>query len=409
MKKRLGIGLIALILLISSGCAAASKDAAEIGMYDIKTESVQQNEEHSKERSVGTEDGGSGAAATEPAAHDPLVYVTFSKYTDGINSENGTKLFGSRYYLPEFITEDESTNTWLNDMVANQAAETEIHMEQLATQARKDYQERVENGQTDFYAYSFYCDVTTERLDSTVISVLQVNSIYSGGAHPNYAQTAYNLNLASRRQLSLADVILPDQAELLEQGVLDRLAIQFGGLENSGLYADYPEIVPSSFSETELTTNWYFTDKSLIIYFNCYDIAPYAAGIIKVEFPYETLGGVLKPEYIPNGTQTGEGSIESLDSVDNRRVLGGHTEGEWYYFGTDQAVFDVKLCQVTGWLTNDVPIIGPTILSANRLTGAEAVSLPKTEGMDYLLSWHTGVGEVQKVVISGSEIMKIVD
>ena len=90
-------------------------------------------------------------------------------------------------------------------------------------------------------------------------------------------------------------------------------------------------------------------------------------------------------------------------------MLGGHTEGEWYYFGTDQVVFDVKLCQVTGWLTNDVPIIGPTILSANRLTGAEAVSLPKTEGMDYLLSWHTGMGEVQKVVISGSEIMKIVD
>lgn len=36
-----------------------------------------------------------------------------------------------------------------------------------------------------------------------------------------------------------------------------------------------------------------------MVFFNPYDISPYAAGVVKIEFPYEDLKGILKPEYFP--------------------------------------------------------------------------------------------------------------
>ena len=36
-----------------------------------------------------------------------------------------------------------------------------------------------------------------------------------------------------------------------------------------------------------------------MIFFNPYDILPYAAGVVKIEFSYEDLTEFLKPEFIP--------------------------------------------------------------------------------------------------------------
>jgi len=180
-------------------------------------------------------------------------------------------------------------------------------------------------------------------------------------------------------------------------------------LEHSGLYADYPQIVTSYFEDPDLTPNWYFSENGLVIYFNCYDIAPYAAGIIKVEFPYDALTGVLKPEFYPETVMAGPGELIALDSADGRRVLGTSAEGECTIVGTEQTIYDVKLHRLTGWLTDDVPMTGQMVLAANRLTAEEALAIPLGEGFGYLATYSCDGGLVRKMVFDSSGTQEIVD
>ncbi|MFR8333122.1 MAG: RsiV family protein [Oscillospiraceae bacterium] len=69
-----------------------------------------------------------------------------------------------------------------------------------------------------------------------------------------------------------------------------------------GLFDEYESIVEERFQPSALATQvdyWYFSDTGLVIFFNPYDILPYAAGVVKIEFSYEDLSEFLKSEFIP--------------------------------------------------------------------------------------------------------------
>ena len=412
MKKKLSILLLLIIMCMCFGCSSMDKAAPEA--CDVNLEMVMDDSVYSMERSVdGSDmkpDGATGAEPAETAAavSEPLVCVSFSESSWQSTDDDGEKLFVSRCYEPTFVTEDDAVNGWLKGLVDAAGTQTELDLLQVEKQAWQDRDNREEEG-VSFYAYSYYANVSTERLDSAVISALQVNSVYSGGAHPGYAQIAYNLDLINRTELTLDDVILPGSDTKLQQGILDRLEQRFGGLEHSGLYADYPEIVKASFAVPGLTPNWYFSSTGLVIYYNCYDIAPYAAGIIKVEFPYDTLDGILRPEYFPKTVAAGEGSVALIQAVEGRSVLNDQQEGSGFCIGPEgSTVYDVKIYRITGWLTDDVPIQGPMVFAANRLTVSEAVILSDDSDAWYLLTHRNTEGQLEKLAVNSSEIREIV-
>ena len=407
MKRNLNIALLAIITLLCCGCAA-SKDASSEILYDTVAD-VLEDGAYSMERSSATSEAETTQGMeTEPTVCQvPLVYVSFLQHSGSASADDGTKLFISQYSVPQFVTENEDVTEWLQICVDNAAAKTADELKLVEKMAESIYENREEGDPVHFYAYSFYSNVSTARMDDTVVSVLQVNSVYSGGAHPNSAQQAYNLDLQNCIELTLSDVILPDGADVLQEQVLTRLSERFGSLENSGLYPDYQEVVKGCFDDDGLTSNWYFSENGLVIYFNCYDIAPYAAGIIKVEIPYEMLEGVVKPVYLPESVQGSSGEIDVLDSVDGYKVLVGSGEGEMIFVGTDQTVYDIKLYKLTGWLTDDVPIGGAMVFAANRLAGGEAIGIPNLDDLGYLLSYSNGSGDVQKLVISAGGVREI--
>ena len=257
----------------------------------------------------------------------------------------------------------------------------------------------VETTENDLKAFKKYIETERANTESETGLAEAINGV----------QYTYNLDLQNCAELTLSDVILPNGAEMLQKQVLTQLSERFGSLETSGLYPDYQEVVKDCFDDDGLTSNWYFSENGLVIYFNCYEIAPYAAGIIKVEIPYDMLEGVIKPVYVPENSHCSAGDIKVLDSVGNRKVLGGSAEGEWIFAGTDQTVYDIKLHKLTGWLTDDVPIVGPMILAANRLTDGETIAIPATDDLEYLLNYRNGDGIVRKLVIGTGGIREIVN
>lgn len=413
MKKSLSIVLLVFLFALACGCSARN-DMAAAEVCDVSNENAIEDYVYSMGRAVNpgdmkTDEDGTDTASGETAADEeiPLVYIMFTQQSYQTLNDYGSKVFVCQYYEPEFVTEDDTVNEWLASEVKTVAQSTAQDIARVEQLALADSASREEED-LSFYSYSYYSDITTERIDSAIISILQVNSAYSGGAHPNYAQQAYNLDLTTMRRLSLTDIIEPGGEAVLMERVLAELQSRFGGLENLGLFPDYRQVVEDCFDGPELTANWYFGDNGLNIYFNCYEIAPFAAGIIKVEFDYDSLIGVLRTDYFPASVEAGEGSAILLNNTDNRRILTVPSDGERFCVGADRVIYDVSIQRITSWLADNVPNVGPMVFSANRLTLGEAVELGDsgtTAAPMYLVSYRDGTG-VRHTVAVGTEIIR---
>lgn len=420
MRKLLGIALLYVMFIV--GCAA--KDTASMNLAAVPEacgygiEQKVDTAAFSLGQTTGTEESTApvAEAAAESVAYsdDPLVYVTFSQYADSFEAADGSSLFIYSCYKPWFMTGYDSTDLWLASAVDEAERQMQDSVNFMVELAQTDYQKQMASGEevgSDFYSYSYYSNVNIQRMDSRLLSVLELSSTYSGEAHPNYSQTAYNMDIRNQEQLSLADVIYPEKAEELRDRLLDEIQKRLTNLEGSGLYSDYKETVTAYFADSELTPDWYFSDRGLVIYFNCYEIAPYAAGIIKIEFQYDTLVGVLKKAYFPEERLVGEGRAVLLDSTDGRVVLKPLSDGTYFYVGTEQeTIYDVRLYRLSSWVTEDMPIVGQMLFAANRLTVGEAIQIAQSENAqmpEYLLTYSSGAGESFSMTVSVDEIREI--
>lgn len=437
MMKLLGAVLIAVVCL--SGCSAAPNmvDQANAASLEFNGAAKAAEAEYAMEAKVSesaydavlpqsdlqvesaeTTVGGKVAYSTITAASGqlPLVYTVFVQTAGEKKADDGTSLFISQCYTASISTGDSKTDDWLQLQIEEIVSETELSLQQIQDCALEDYkmlQADSDASEREFYTYSYYSNVTTARQDMEIVSLLLVNSTYCGGAHPNYTQSAYNYDLTRKTQLSLADVLYSDAADLLLSQLLHQLGERLSSLEGYGLFPEYQETVTAYFSAPNLTPYWYFSDNGLVIYFNCYDIAPYAAGIIKVEFPYDTLDGILLPEYFPESRADEMGSLELLSGAGARTVLEATPDvqsGTQIYLGTTGTVYDVRLYLLSSWITEETPIVGQMLFSANRLTAAEALLLNDSSEKvvpEYLITYRAADGVSYSYSVSSDGLSKV--
>lgn len=103
-----------------------------------------------------------------------------------------------------------------------------------------------------------------------VLSLSLIGLAEFGGAHPMTGIKSLNFNIDTGINYKLSELFKPDShyIEILSKLVLEQLKIQ-----DLPLFDDYPGIQPDQ--------DYYIADKSLVIYFQLYQIAPYYVG-----FPY---------------------------------------------------------------------------------------------------------------------------
>jgi len=340
-----------------------------------------------------------------------FVYTIFYPFEYTANSDDSAQVFLSRSWIPEFSSEDNEMTHWLNDQLQEiQDGVLQVRLD-LESRAAEHYSRTVSDSGEDapFYTYSYYSDMNMGRHDDIVISLLHVNSVYSGGTHPNYVQSAYNFDLISQTQLELADVVYGDAVNTLLNLLLENLDEKLSVLDGSGFFADYKETVVAYFSDSDLTPYWYFSESGLVVYFNCYDIAPYAAGIIQVEMPYERLDGILRPEFFPNPRIDVTANLLLPEAGEGRSIISvpSANTGSTYLLGCSGIIYDVRLYPLRGWASSDTPIPGPLLFAANRLTSGEALELTQTGQGDldaYILDYRTGAGEQLRYIVSDQQI-----
>lgn len=120
-------------------------------------------------------------------------------------------------------------------------------------------------------------------LNDNILSLYVDYYQYTGGAHGITERRAYNINLKNGELLPLAQLFKPgyDYKTVIDKEINRQIALD-----------------PDTYFEGDMgfqgiatEQNYYLDGENLVIYFNQYEIAPYAAGIREFNIPFTLLSG----------------------------------------------------------------------------------------------------------------------
>lgn len=366
MRNRLLMILFSCAVLLT-GCSSASVsyDAASDSNGAVTATAAASIAQAPVAASADTE-----AAVEYNVVTSGMSCFTFTRQENVYTDNNGTQLLQEQLDQAFFASGDENLNEWVNGLLAERYASDVRYSNELLNYAQKDLTQLG----ADFYTYSHYVSLGVARHDSQVASLLSLSSVYSGGAHPNSVQTSYNLDLVNQCTLRLEDVIYEESAPQLCQLVQQKISEKFASIGDGALYDNYNDTIQNVMNYGNLTSYWYFNNDGLVVFFNQYELAPYAAGIIKVTISYDELDGILLEEYYPQDSLRSKttGVVELEEPASDTTVFTAKLgEGESRYFTVNNILYNVQVSEV--YFVEDTPVGQTMVLSADYID--ESVTL----------------------------------
>lgn len=164
----------------------------------------------------------------------------------------------------------------LDDISSADLKELDINLKENYDFAKDD----IANNPTSYFIYYSSEQMEVRRADKKVFSVIDHQTSYSGGAHGYYGNLCYNYDPVTGKLLTLDDIV-KDKSRFKEK-VVEKLAEL---PENRGVYPDYTDII-DSYNDDDFILN--ITYEGVEVFFNPYEVGPYAAGMISVIIPYES-------------------------------------------------------------------------------------------------------------------------
>ena len=126
------------------------------------------------------------------------------------------------------------------------------------------------------------------------VSISFMTSEFTGGAHGNYYTSALNFDLKTGKEIKLADLFEPNSAylkKISDYSIAD-LKTRLGEM------SDDEWITNGAGNNAENYESWFLTKKGLMITFNPYQVAAYAAGMQTVIIPYSELSEILRKQMV---------------------------------------------------------------------------------------------------------------
>ena len=160
-------------------------------------------------------------------------------------------------------------------------------------------------------------EVTTNR--KGVLSITSYVYANTNGAHPNTSKFSRTFDIKNQKEFKLIDVIIGDK-EGLEITTYDAfLSVLEKAIPNFS--NEDAEVLGENLDNVK----WYVTDDSLVMYYNPYEVAPYAVG-------YPTVEIKLDNKALDTQIDLSEGNLDKLDIELNTK---GNSEYGWDINGID--------------------------------------------------------------------------
>ncbi|OTG83985.1 RsiV family protein [Acinetobacter sp. ANC 4648] len=134
--------------------------------------------------------------------------------------------------------------------------------------------------------------------EDPLATVVLNTSSYLGGAHGSSSQTYYNFDLKHQKQVTLDDILMPNQKANLEKLAYQAFKTWVTDAKLAENIADYEQVWKFT-----LSNNFYLGNNGLILQYSEYEIGPYVVGLPRLEIPYEKLQNIVKKQYLPEKLQ----------------------------------------------------------------------------------------------------------
>ncbi|RDY26072.1 DUF3298/DUF4163 domain-containing protein [Romboutsia weinsteinii] len=198
---------------------------------------------------------------------------------------NNNKYINSVINIPIIMTQNKDIERSINDRIKNDIMQDYNKSQEEAKAYIKDYPE----GEVKFVANT---DFEVKKNSDNMLSILVKYYKYSGGAHGYYENIAYNIDMRDGNILKLSDLFKTqvNYKEVINKEIRNQIEdLGKTDKENVGIY---------QFNSIKDDQKFYIQDDNLVIYFDLYDIAPYAAGIPEFLLNINSISHILKYEYI---------------------------------------------------------------------------------------------------------------
>jgi len=155
------------------------------------------------------------------------------------------------------------------------------------------YNEFVEESSTQSINFPWYKNVSSEVWTNTPLFLTLATAVdeYTGGAHGNHYTIISTIDLEKKKKIELKDIIqkenIPTFTKIAEkhfrknENLSDSASLEKDFFFENGIFA--------------VNDNFGLTKNSFVIYYNEYEIRPYAEGPTLLEIPYSDIEDIMNP------------------------------------------------------------------------------------------------------------------
>ena len=213
--------------------------------------------------------------------------------TKTVAETNKPKRFEISAEIPEITGIDAGVAAKFNQLVKNRVMKTVNEFRKGMLEQTAEDLKYLPKDINNYIEISY--DV--EAANNDFISLSFGDSEFTGGAHPNHASFTVNYDLKNNRELKLADLFKPNAnyLKVISDYAINDLKKQLTDM------SDDEWIKTGAGATTENYQSWNITDKSLLINFDPYQVAAYAAGSQEVLIPYSALKSILRDNSVVSG------------------------------------------------------------------------------------------------------------
>lgn len=191
-----------------------------------------------------------------------------------------TEYINSIINIPMIIIKNKEIEKSINEKIKNDIMKAYYSVE-------KDAKSYLSNTPKEYikpfiYNVNFYVKKNSDNMLSILIKYYQE----SGGAHGFYENKSYNIYIEDGKILSLRDLFKEssDYVKVINEIIREKIKES-----QDGAY---------SFKSISNNQKFYIEDDKLVIYFDLYEIAPFAAGIPKFKIDINNISHILNEKYI---------------------------------------------------------------------------------------------------------------
>lgn len=199
--------------------------------------------------------------------------ITPQTISYSINSEDGKELVKISATYP--VIENAEKDEYIDQINADFKQSAYDYIESKKEEW-KEYAEFPTDSATLPWESTISYQVNTDRNDILSISVMDY--WYFGGAHPSTTLVAHNYDLKNKKSLVLSDVLKGDLKKVTTDSFEDYVKTYD---------SEYAEELRKEIANAAENVKFYICDDSVVLYFDVYEVAPYAAGYPAVEIFYD--------------------------------------------------------------------------------------------------------------------------